>query len=1183
MLLQWCNLQPLGPSNLAAIRFGSPCRVQSVKIFPTGAKPFANSPDIVARTEPDSFFIDVYFNAHPIPSQGDSRNKLKAPNALIPTVVAYAGGQTEFAVDMGADFATRLMIVRGDFESVSMAIYGEVVSDTPSATTSYTPGLLQLPDPVSISPALDLAKASDPTQLARQLLALIPDAPSLNLIIRLMFCLKPPNDDWDLPEFPHLFSDLNEDELDIDLDSAFRSLSRPVADGIPVEPLQRFAEKVAEAIGPMDDTQSYLVAGILCRAASQHPDFAQALMQSIDLEDVFDVASLDDEDTISALLDASTNPDIARLLNSDWFKDIIHSVEALPIARGEVKKGARRLTARLRDWQIFEDTLSNPDGNFVDACRFIKDVGSEEKSFGIWLSCMTTHEDLLSSVQNGPPLDQDSLISLLDSTPANVSHGDFIGFVKAYIGVASVLAVYAWSDSLPNDSCRERTLGVLRLWQDIPGYREIVNHLLLLRQMTFRLECMTTDNDPPATSGIHAENIILNLVNEPRCYLSPHFVKCIRSWQPFSLTFISEEERISLERAAAVADDGLLGAIGELVRSDSPPLDLDRIRALRVAVAIIQHELEEDEAGDLNVLEAGWKEKIHGLMFHVIDVVSSVSQELKDLCSLTVTRTPGQGILEQLLLISNELLPFVVRLEPLSVMTSRSIRHFITAVADIYVCTELALPPSAGSSPVLAMGTRTQQTCVDVLHALSESRGIDSPKAGPALFLRTVFEQGLRPDSGDPAQRIVGTYNLIDRLMPDGSSASAESNSKWALSVIPLILTDLATFFRVLDVDRKLHFFNRLVTLDNGALDVGQWLLLEELKHMSGLARLLGGGMRDQHHIVAQHEVNICLQFMARLMDPSSTHSSMCVTTICTAPDASRALTDTITSLLNARLHSKHLVQVARILASTTILSDSSVKLSIALALIRATSLPDPPMNIGETFEHVQAVLSTVGDADLALGRLLWEFGHSLSSIAGSGNSLDFLDIQSVVAALDWLCSKLPGPSDLPGLSWDKWDKLCDVFDNGVLPDMYGSLKSIKGKLTPLPDSSIPTTLIPETLSLSLHALESLLQPPAPAPSTPKRKSPGQDVLGLVALSPPTALLRSPAISGLTKTYMRNDFRDLRQTPLARQNTSRLPSLHVDEFEFTTSSPLVQPVPGAPIDAIGAQAFGLGAPFSMAQ
>ncbi|KAG8218982.1 hypothetical protein J3R82DRAFT_4725 [Butyriboletus roseoflavus] len=313
-------------------------------------------------------------------------------------------------------------------------------------------------------------------------------------------------------------------------------------------------------------------------------------------------------------------------------------------------------------------------------------------------------------------------------------------------------------------------------------------------------------------------------------------------------------------------------------------------------------------------------------------------------------------------------------------------------------------------------------------------------------------------------------------------------------------------------------------------------------------------------------------------------------------PQTSYALTDTITSMLSARLHSTYLVQITQILASSPSVTDPTLKFAVALALVRGVSVTELGIGIGETFDTIRVMLSTVSKAELALDRLLWEFGHCLSSIAGSGNSFDSLDVQSVVRALDWLRDKLPGPSDLPGLSWDKWDKLCEVFQNGVLPDMYPALKAIKGKLTPLPDSSIPTTLIPDArvrpLALSINALEEVLQPPAPVPCTPTRKyrslPPGRDrdVLGLVALSPPTALLRSPAISGLSKTYTKNDFRELRQTPSARQNTSRMPSLHVDEFELggVTLSPLVQPQSiSVPIDpnAMGVQPFGLGAPFSM--
>ncbi|KAG9317796.1 hypothetical protein JVU11DRAFT_2019 [Chiua virens] len=1084
MLLQWCNLKPLGPSNLAAIRFSSPCRVQAVKIFPTGAKPFANSPDVVARTEPESFFIDVYFNAHPVPGSQDGKQRLKAPNTLIPTVISYSGGQTEFTVDMGADarFGTRLMIVRGDFESVSMAVYGEALMDIVEPATSYSPGSLELAEPVSLSPALDLADASDPTCLARQLLALVPGAPSLNLVVCLMFCLKPPNDDWDLPEFPHLYSDLSEEEMDIDLDSAFRCLSRPVAENGTVESLQRFAEKVVEAIGPMDDAQANLVAGILCRSASQKPHFSQTLMQSIGLENVFDITNLNDDDTIYTLLDASTNPDISEMLNVDWFKEMLQSVESAPTTRREVKKGARRLQARLRDWQVFEDALSNPAGNFAESCRFLKEVGTEEKSFGIWLNCMTMHGDLWARLREGPPRSDSPFASLLDPPLTAISHGDFLAFVKVYVGVASVLAVYAWSDSLPNDHCRERVLGALRLWQDVPGYREIVNHLLLLRQMTFRLECMTTDNDPPAQSGIHAENIIFNLVDEPQCYLRSEFVKCLRSWQPFSLTYISENERISLHRAATIADDGVLGAIEELVRTDSPPFDLDRIRGLRVSVAVILNEFEDDEAGDWNVLDTAWRGGIQGLIFHVIDILFSVGQELKNVCSLDMAQPRDAGIVEQLLRLSDESLPLVIHLEPLSVTASRSMRSLVVAIADIFACAGLVLLQAPVPPSFVVIGRRVRETCVEVLRRLCESRGVDSPKQGPALFLRILFEYGLRADNADPVHRIWQAYTLVDALLPDAVTEAAESNSRWVLSVVPLVLTDLGIFFRALDVDTKFHFLDRLISLDNGTLNVGEWLLTEELKHTAKVARFLGG-MRDPYHTIVSYEINLCLQLIARFMDPASEHSTTCMMTICTMPEASRALTDTITSMLSARLHSTYLVQISRILASSPSLANATFKFAVALALVRAMSVAELGIVIGETFDTIRTMLSTINDAELALDRLLWEFGHCLSSLAGSGNSFDSLDVQSIVRALHWLCDKLPGPSDLPGLSWDKWDKLCDAFQNGVLPDMYPALKAIKGKLTPLPDASVPTTVIPDgrtrPLSLSLQALEEVLQPVA--------------------------------------------------------------------------------------------------------
>ena len=55
-----------------------------------------------SRTEPHAFFLDVYFNAHPV-SNSSAKEKPKPSNALVPTSLAYAGGQRDFAVNMGSE------------------------------------------------------------------------------------------------------------------------------------------------------------------------------------------------------------------------------------------------------------------------------------------------------------------------------------------------------------------------------------------------------------------------------------------------------------------------------------------------------------------------------------------------------------------------------------------------------------------------------------------------------------------------------------------------------------------------------------------------------------------------------------------------------------------------------------------------------------------------------------------------------------------------------------------------------------------------------------------------------------------------------------------------------------------------------------------------------------------------
>lgn len=190
------------------------------------------------------------------------------------------------------------MIVKGAFESVSLAIYGDVASEAPSVPSTYQPKTYTYIEPAPIPRALDPSNSYDPTQLARQLLSLIPDAPPLELIVRLMFCLKPSHDDWDSPEFPYLHPDLEQLGEDVDLEQVSDYLMRPIADDIKENVLVQFSEIVGSLVGEkvigsyrflgrlvdfairQDGDQAYFIAGILSRVASQNPELARTFIVS---------------------------------------------------------------------------------------------------------------------------------------------------------------------------------------------------------------------------------------------------------------------------------------------------------------------------------------------------------------------------------------------------------------------------------------------------------------------------------------------------------------------------------------------------------------------------------------------------------------------------------------------------------------------------------------------------------------------------------------------------------------------------------------------------------------------------------------------------------------------------------------------------------------------------------------
>lgn len=166
---------------------------------------------------------------------------------------------------------------------------------------------------------------------------------------------------------------------------------------------------------------------------------------------------------------------MAKSFNNEWFIETLHEVEKCVTADKRTRALARQLIARIEGMGVFEDAISNTQGDFSRAAATLKDIGNHEQSFGTWLASMVTHQDLVDKLSENPsmsvPLQHPPLLFKSSSSP--VSHDEFIAFLRALIGVSCVLAVYAWADSLPKPQCRERTLSILRLWHGVEGYREV--------------------------------------------------------------------------------------------------------------------------------------------------------------------------------------------------------------------------------------------------------------------------------------------------------------------------------------------------------------------------------------------------------------------------------------------------------------------------------------------------------------------------------------------------------------------------------------------------------------------------------------------------------------------------------------------------------------------------------------
>jgi len=697
------------------------------------------------------------------------------------------------------------------------------------------------------------------------------------------------------------------------------------------------------------------------------------------------------------------------------------------------------------------------------------------------------------------------------------------------------------------------------------------------------------DDDTPTRSGLHAEHILYDLTRDPRAFLSPHLIKCLLQLQP-GFSVINDTERAALRALALLADDGLHAALEELVQTPTRPVSADALRTLRVATVLLAHELETGDSGtgEWAALNALWTKHSHGLPLHLLTALDALAADAQTRFSL-IPPPPlsSHAPLGSLLAGANELLQALSQLIPSHPLPTRAVKGLVNAAADLFACADVADTLNAAESARVAQVLRV--SCIDIVSALD-----------PELVLRGLLRRGAdlagaSVAAQDPVRQAHYALSLVDLVLPQEHDTPNGDKVRHAL---PRILPELAAFFRALDVDGRAHLVRRLAELDGGVLGIAEWLVLDELRALCAALRVLAAVEEPpppDTWTVKAHQVVVALRLLHDLMRGTTPEARRIVAFVGSEAEPAGLLVMGLNLLLANRAASQEQVELAQVLVQSCSCDgddgvfgangpDRSLCFALGLIFLRAVqhvSLTLTP--ISYALEALRQVPIRIIEPD----RLSTEMGDALLVLASSSPSPDNLgtEAQAILSLLEWLVEQshagLPQLATLRGISTDTFAQLCDALARALPSAHRTALEHVRLHLHTAHEEdaalrSLHTLPLPMAdVCIALGQLLRLGSPAANAVSatdgtagtgegdgerqlahravTPPH---ARGVLSMVTVSPPTALLRSPAVTGLTKTYSANDFRVLRQTPSARQNTSRLPSTHVD-VRYILSSSLV--------------------------
>jgi hypothetical protein len=541
------------------------------------------------------------------------------------------------------------------------------------------------------------------------------------------------------------------------------------------------------------------------------------------------------------------------------------------------------------------------------------------------------------------------------------------------------------------------------------------------------------------------------------------------------------------------------------------------------------------EEGEQNFLEEMWNyssdaTSAHGVVPSLVDLLSLLVGCLHEQSRPTTPRTTDTETMDNLYIACATALRLLTVFCPMLPPLTRELRSLTETVITLRVLCSLAEKRNAVESADHVSRTFFQATVEGKF-----GEGVTD------MVLQTVLEQAVTPSGLDLELEFRDAASTVEGFLVRATNApNPEVRARWAARImadLPLF----GQFLRRLTPHERAQQIGLLRLLDEKKFGLGEHFLTEEWQVTAAALDALRGRKASSTTAMLLHQ-QVAIGFECALACVRE-HQEWTMSLFASGNIAGR-IGNAYSMLSVYDLHISAAAELGKELVKT---NQKGLKVCGLCALLRMARAVGGRQTA--CLQEVASVLKHIGTLlPEDVETLVHGIGLMVTTCARKKMDLsDSQDIEAITQLLDWV-TRQTRDSPIPTLSDTSFDAL-QALASGVAGSFVNNLAALRGELLFSDDEPMeegPLVVDAENFDMTLGQMkEALGERVTKSPSTPIRKTPSHPALGLVAVSPPVT--RSPLLAAsLTKTYTRDEFRQLRNTASSRQNTSRPPSTHVD-------------------------------------